>query len=41
MNYEEGFKLGLSKYDIEELPNMDNRMLALIILKGHLMEITI
>ncbi len=29
--YEEGLKLGLSKEDIEDLPDMDNRMLALII----------
>lgn len=31
MDYEEGLKLGLSEYEIEDLPNMDNRMLALII----------
>ena len=31
MDYEEGLKLGLSKEDIEDLPDMDNRMLALII----------
>lgn len=34
MDYEEGLKLGLSEYEIEDLPNMDNRMLALII-EGH------
>ena len=31
MNYEEGLNLGLDKYEIEDLPNMDNRMIALII----------
>lgn len=31
MDYGEGLKLGLDKYEIEDLPNMDNRMMALII----------
>ena len=31
MNYEDGLKLGLDKYEIEDLPNMDNSMIALII----------
>ena len=30
MDYEEGIKLGLDKFEIEDLPNMDTSMIAFI-----------
>ena len=31
MDYEEGIKLGLDKFEIEDLPNMDTSMIAFIL----------